>query len=428
MSEAGLEVLIPLGVALLAGLLIGSERERAPAEAGDASLVGGARTHALVALSGALAMLLEPMAGFAPVAVGQLGLMAWLYAGYRDDVHKERRRGLVPEVGLLTAWLLGVTAASDLLPLQDRAMAVLGLAVVVTAVLRTKPRMHAFIRGLRPDDVRAALQFLAVALVMLPLLPDRTYGPLDVLNPHQIGLMVVLIAGLDFAGYVAVRALGPGRGLGLTGLLGGLVSSTAVTLAASGRAREAPALADGTALAVVTASTIMFPRVLLEVAVVNAELLRPLALPFGAMTLTGGVGALLLYLRTRGDKPTSPEIRLVNPFELGPALKFGLLFALVLFISKAAYEYLGQRGTYLAGGLAGLTDVDAITLSMSRLAREGLAEQVAVITIALAAASNTLVKAGLALFIGGRGHGLRVLASLASALAVGAVVFALTLG
>jgi hypothetical protein len=232
--------------------------------------------------------------------------------------------------------------------------------------------------------------------------------------------MVALIAAIDFVGYVAVRALGAGRGLGLTGLVGGLASSTAVTLSMSNRAKESKELATSCALAVLTASTMMFPRVLFEVAVVHRPLLAELWIPLAAMT-AGGIAVLWhFYRRSRGKKSTNSELVLQNPFELSSALKWGFVFVVVLLAAQLLTHYFGRGGTYLAGFLAGTTDVDAITLSIANLAKSGGVEPaVAVTTIIIGTASNTIVKAGMATAIAGWHFGKLVVGGFAVILACG---------
>jgi len=287
-------------------------------------------------------------------------------------------------------------------------------------LLSVKPSLHSLARRASADDVIATLKFLVVAVVVLPLLPDRVMGPLAVLNPRTLGYLVMLITGMSFAGYVAIRALGARKGLAITGLVGGLVSSTAVTLTFSGRARENPALRASCALAVSLASAIMFGRVLVMVAVVNRDLVAPLALPLGAMLLVGLGASWLFYRRSSKDPEVDPHVELSNPVELSAALKFGLFFAGVLLVSKAATTYFGTGAIYLTGILAGTTDVDAITLSMANLAGTGtIAAPVAVTTILLGVASNTVVKAGMALVLGGGAFGGRIALAFGAALAAG---------
>jgi uncharacterized membrane protein (DUF4010 family) len=251
-------------------------------------------------------------------------------------------------------------------------------------------------------DVEATLKFAIISVIILPLLPNETYGPapIDVINPYKIWLMVVLIAGLNFVGYVLVKVLGDEHGLGLTGVLGGLVSSTAVTLSFSQRSRKEPAQAPAFALAIVLAWTIMFVRVVVMVFVVNRSLGSILAVALALLAAAGLLSAFVLWRRSRSGK-TGAVAAGSNPFELGEAIRFGLLFGAVTVAAKAAEAYLGEAGLYLAGAVAGLTDVDAISLSMANLAvSDPGSTVVAARTIVIAVVTNTLVKAGMATSMG----------------------------
>jgi uncharacterized membrane protein (DUF4010 family) len=398
------EPYVSVGIALAAGLLIGLEREQSWRPSKDhGSFLGGVRTYPLFALLGAVSTLLGRVLSVWFPLVGFLGVLTLVALSYADDVKKERDRGLTTEASMLLTFLLGALASSSgvVEPMGRRVIAVAALAVVVTLLLSAKPVLHALVERVSRDDLFATVKFLIVAVLVLPLLPNTTMGPLDVINPFRVGLMVVLIAGISFLGYVAIRVLGPGRGLTVTALLGGLVSSTAVTLSFAGRARKEPALAPVAALAIVLASTIMFARILVEVAAVHLPLLRPLMLPVLAMGTAGVTAAAILYRGARGTNPAPSAVPLSNPFELSSAVRFGLLFAGVLVASKAAELYAGPAGIYAAAALAGTTDVDAITLSTANLARSGLETRVATTTILVGAISNTAVKAAMAAVLGG---------------------------
>jgi uncharacterized membrane protein (DUF4010 family) len=262
--------------------------------------------------------------------------------------------------------------------------------------------------------------------VVLPLLPDRTFGPLDVLNPFDTGLMIVLIAGISFLGYVATRIAGGRRGMAVTGMLGGLVSSTAVTVSLSSRVRESPTTVTLAAVAILTASATMFARILVVAGIVDFHLLPVLMWPIGTMLVVGYGLALVYYLRSRRDLHQTEPVPLRNPFELGLAIKFGLFYAVVVFASKAAQTFLGDRGLYISSILAGLADVDAITISMARFHREGLGAATAATAITLAALTDTAVKAGIAFWLGGRELGMRVAMGLGATLVAGAIVLALS--
>ncbi len=425
MDAAVYQPFASLALALVVGVLIGLERERsAPGteEHNVRSFMGGARTHPLVALSGALSAMLSQGGGGMVLLLSMGGMLAFLVVSYADDVKRGVDRGLTSEVAVLVTFLLGAlcTMPNVVEPLERRALLVASAAVVTTVLLALKPVLHGFIQKATEQDVYATVKFLLVAVVVLPLLPNQTYDPWQVLNPYQIGLMVVLIAGIGFVGYVGTRVLGPGRGMGLTGLVGGLVSSTAVTFSAAARARQDPGAVGGAALACILASTVMTVRVMVEVAVVNLELLKTVAVPLCAMTV-GGLGAAAWFYRESTKETTQANMVFANPFELGSALKFGGLFALILVVTKAATENLGEAGIYAAGALAGVTDVDAITLTMAKLAKDGLDPFVASTTIMLGVGSNTLVKGGVALVMGGRLLGRRVLGAFGVELVLAAV-------
>lgn len=413
-----------LGVALGVGLLIGFEREQAAAaeNAGPAPTMGGVRTYPLVSLGGALATMLSREVGawFVALAFAVIGVLVAI--SYADDVRAGRERGLTSEVAMLVAFVLGALAPTEgiVAPTKDKVIVLFSIAVVVTLVLSLKPALHAIARKTTKVDVYATLKFLLAAVVLLPLLPDRPMGPMDAVNPFQTGLLIVFIAGVGFVGYVAVRALGPGRGLGITGLVGGLVSSTAVTLAASGRARQDPKLAPSCALAVVLANTVMAVRVLVVVAALNTDVARTIAAPVAAIAAVGAVASYVFWRRTHGARIEAGELRVTNPFELSSAVKLGLLITAVLFATKAASRHLGTGGIYVASALAGTTDVDAVSVSMSQLAQAGTALDVAASAILIAIAANTIVKALIAAVVGGWAFGRPLIATSAAVVAAAA--------
>ena len=417
------EPLASLALAAMAGLLIGLERERSkPSDESRLSFLGGARTHPLLALVGGASMLVARETGVVAVVVPFGALVVLIGLNYAGDVWRDVHRGITSEAAFLLSFLLGVLALTrGVLEERQKIFAVASIAVVATFLLSAKPTLHPLARRISTEDVAGTLKFLIVTVVVLPLLPDRTYGPLDVLNPFQIGVLMVLISGLSFAGYAAIRLLGARRGLGLTGIMGGLVSSTAVTLSMARRARERPGIDDSAALAVMLASTVMFVRVFVIVAVVNPGLRGDVLYPMGLGTLAGVAACVVLWLRSGRAKPGAQEIAFSNPFDLTSALEFALLFAVILLGAKGATHYLGTAGTYAAGFVAGLGDVDAITLSMSKLAAGGgaVSHRVAATTIFLGTASNTLTKGVMAAVAGGWRFGRLVLAAQVAVLLAG---------
>jgi len=419
------EPYLSLAVAAAAGMLIGLEREQAaPHHQGTASFIGGARTHPLFALAAAVAMLLQRQVGWAAPIAAFLALVAFLVVNYADDVRRGADRGLTSEAAFLLSFLLGALATSRgvVEPTGHRVVVVAAVAVVATLLLSSKPVLRPFATRVSHGDVTAALKFLIVAVVVLPLLPDRSLGPYGALNPRSLGWMVVLISGISFVGYAAVRLVGAERGLGLTGLVGGLASSTAVTLSMSAKAREEPRLAAPCALAVTVASTVMCARVAVLVGVLNPALLRPLAAPLAGMGL-GGLAAWLWLRRgprqARGEG--GGELVVTNPFELSTAFKFGLFYAAVLVASRFAADQLGAGGIYVTGVVAGSTDVDTIALSMAEMAGVSIPWRVAATSVVLGLFSNTVVKAAMAAFLGGPAFG-RTVAAAFGAMAAGGLI------
>lgn len=384
------------GVALAIGFLVGLQREYAHGGP-DREIVAGERTLALMGLLGCTAamaadVLDSPWPFVVVFLLGAWVAIAYFVSAWRGGV------GLTTETGALVIVLAGALCYWGHLALA----VALGVATVV--LLSLKLEIDTFAQHITREDVVATLKFAVITAIILPVLPNRAFGPppLDVLNPYKIWLMVVFISGISFLGYVLIKVVGARQGIGLTGLLGGLVSSTAVTASFAERSQKEPGLARPFALAITVAWTVMFARVIVEVAALNAALLRVLWLPMAAAALAGLAYCVFLYFSQRTDEEGGVVVS--NPFELGPTIKFGLLYAVILLVSRAAQMYLGNAGVYLSSVLAGLADVDAITLSMAELSRA--AGSVSLVTaeraIVLAAMSNTVVKGGLVLTDGSR--------------------------
>jgi uncharacterized membrane protein (DUF4010 family) len=403
------EVFAGFLVAVAAGALIGIEREQSQALHNRPHL-GGVRTFPLIALTGGLVGLSVHALGIWPVvvAMGILGLL--LGVGYYQEWRAEGSPGITTEIAALITFLLGTLAMLPGLPLAtgQRYLVIIASAAVVMALLSFKQPLHQVVGRFSVDDMYATAKFVILALVVLPLLPNQTYGPFDVLNPFNIGLMVVFIAGVSFMGYVTVRIVGARRGLVLTGFLGGLVSSTAVTVSLASQARQDRKLLGPAAVAMLTAWSTMFVRMLVVVGVLDATLLLKLW-PLGVMAVTGYAASLALYLRLKGEVGRAGELSLRNPFELAPAFGFGLFYAVVIFVSKAAQKLLGDLGLYASSIFSGLADVDAITLAVVRFHQGGLGTRTAVTAITLAALTNTMVKGAIATRLAGAGMGRHVL-------------------
>lgn len=411
-----------LALALVAGMLVGLEREHSrPAPDSGRGFVGGIRTYPLIALVGAVATLLAKQLGPWPLVVAGVGLGALLVMTWHRDAGAGHL-GFTTEASAMLTFLLGALALSSgvVEPLSKRIFVVSAIAVTATVLLSSKTQLREFSSRLSRDDVIATLKFLIVAVVVLPVLPNEAHGPYGALNPFRIGVMVVLIAGIGFVGYVAMRLWGAGRGLLVTAAIGGLVSSTAVTLASAARARKSPALAGLSGLAVIVASSIMLVRVLAAVFALERTLFLALLPPLGAMALISTLVCGFFAWREHASNGHGEQVELTNPFELSSSLKFASFFVVILLASRWAGDTFGANGSYVTGALAGLTDVDAITLSMTNMLKTGQVDVVvAQRTIVLAIMSNTVVKGILAFTLGGAVMGRRVAFTYAATLAGG---------
>ncbi len=392
-----LDLFYRFATALAIGFLLGLQREHAAGQPREASFFAGVRTFPLLALIGCGGALLATESGSAwPLGAAIVlagGLILVAYAGTSAKGH----HGITTEAAAILTVVIGA------LCYYGQTGIAVAVGVVVMALLSLKGELHGLAGKVTREDLIATLKFGVITAIILPVLPNEGLGPppFDVLKPYKIWLMVVLISGLGFLGYLLIKVVGARRGIGITGFLGGLVSSTAVTLTFAERSRREPELARVFAVAVTVAWTTMFARVIVEVAVVNRALLSHVWIPMAAAGAAGLGWALFLFLRQRGGEEEAMEFK--NPFELGPALTFGLLYGVILLVSRLAQTWLGDGGVYASAVLAGLTDVDAITLSMAELSQPGggLDLDVASRAVTLAAMSNTVVKGGLILTSGG---------------------------
>jgi uncharacterized membrane protein (DUF4010 family) len=382
-----------LASALIIGALVGIERERSKALSGNVG-IGGLRTFILFSLIGAVAAWLSQTLGNAWIFVAAVAAVAALaVAGYVVQARvKPTAVGLTTETAAVGVCLLGGACTAGY---TEMALAV---GIAVSAVLAYKEPMHGLVAKLGSDDISAGVKLLAATFIVLPLLPSTAVDPWGVLKPRPLWTLVILIAALSLVGYVATRALGSQRGTAVTGFSGGLVSSTAVTLAFAKQSHEEggktdDALAGGLLLA----WAVMGVRVVVLAAIMFTPLVRPLLLPFGAMTVVTLGAAVVFLRRSRSEQPAAAgEVVLKNPFSLTAAIKFGLLFAVVLIVVAGVERYFSGQGYYLVAALAGLPDVDAITLSMAGLARGGGIDLATTVgTLVVAALANTLLKCGM---------------------------------
>lgn len=386
-----------LGAALVVGLLVGLERGWRERELPDGGRVAGLRTFALIGLLGGVLSVASPDS----VLLAALGLaaVALLFAiSYPRSSESAGTLSITTAVAALATFGLGVLAARGQMALA------IGAAVVVAALLDLKPVLHGWLRLIQPAELNAVLQLGVLTAVVLPLLPDTGYGPYLALNPYRLWLAVILIAALSLLGHLASRLRGARQGLLWTGLLGGMASSTAATLALARSVRSEPALVEAAAAGILGACGVMF----LRMALVVAALQPALALALGGVLLPLAVAcfaaAALMWRRQQaGAQSIQPQTRL---FDLPTAIGFGLVLGIVAVLARAAHEALGVGGIYTVAFLSGLADVDAMVISSAQmLAQDEVTATVATVAILLATVANMLAKATMAWSIGGRALG-----------------------
>lgn len=404
---------VGLAASLALGLLIGLERGWRERELSDGGRVAGLRTFALTGLLGGLLATLFDDFGPWPLLGGLIGVSLLLAVSYRAASKTSGNLSITSAVAMLLTLVLGAIAAHGAIALA------LAAAVVVAVLLDLKPTLHRWLHLIEHRELTAALQLLVLSVVILPNLPDQGYGPYLALNPYRLWWAVVLIAGLSLAGHIAMRATGPQRGVFWTGVLGGLASSTAATLALARHARKQPALAVAAAAGILAACAVMFVRM----AVLAVSIQPALALHLGAPLVLTGVlmfGLAIWQWRRRGASTVSgADMETVAPFDLGTALGFGAFLAVMAVLIPAVQQWLGTPGVYALAALSGVADVDATVISVTRLHGDtGLSATTTVTALALTALTNMVTKAAIARTTGGAALGWLVLRGYAITIAV----------
>jgi uncharacterized membrane protein (DUF4010 family) len=388
--ELSFDALPAFATSLAIGLLIGLERERRP------EAKAGLRTFALVSLFGTLsAMLSERLASPWILAVALLTTGLMIIAAYLQDDSTKTDPGTTTVAAVQVAFCLGAVVWFG-----QGTLAVM-LAILATVLLYFKAELKGLTERLTRTDLVSILQFAVLSFVVLPILPDRSYPPFDALNPHQVWLMVVLIAGVSLAGYIALRVFGPRAGAPLLGVLGGLVSSTATTTVYARHARSQDNMVALSVVVILLANLVVLVRIGVLMAVAAPRVL-PALLPVLASALAFGFAATLLRWRGIKSGGATPMPQVTNPTEMRTALAFGAAYALVLVLAAALNNAFGAEGLYVVALVSGLTDVDAITLSSARLFELGqLQSREATVAVTLALLSNLGFKLGIVMVVGG---------------------------
>jgi uncharacterized membrane protein (DUF4010 family) len=346
------------------GSLIGLERERNHGK-GMLHEFGGIRTMALVSTLG---FLIYDVFFATPVlfALFTGAYLLLLVASYVMSSYQNKTSGATTEIAGFFAFLIGILVGMD----QELYATIVTLLLVLT--LYFKDPLHNFAHRIGKEEFYDTIKFIVVAFVVLPLLPNAVFGPLDVFNPYEIWLVVVLISSISFASYIAIKLVGPKKGIGLSGFLGGFISSTAVSMSFSELSKRNLKVVNPFIFAILIASSAMFIRVIITVSILNPDLVSYVYAPLLGMALTGFILCAYYWFKKGGQpmKSVSAEsLHLKSPFQLTSAVKFALFFAAMIFISKFAVTYFGSNGIYFTAFLSGLVDVDAISVSMASSAR-----------------------------------------------------------
>jgi uncharacterized membrane protein (DUF4010 family) len=398
-----------LAVATAIGFLIGFEREWRHKEDDKQRNFAGARTFALTAFAGGLAALLDD--GLLLLSVGLAAVAALSVAAYWAQAREKPGAGGTTEIALLGAYLLGAVAAEGQMVLA--AAAGVGAAIL----LASKPRIAGLARAINQREIGAALRFLAISMIVLPILPDQGYGPHGALNPRSIWWMVVLISGLSFVGYWLTKLRGSG-GVVLTGMVGALASSTAATLSLARLVRDGTATPFAGAAGIVAANAVMAGRVAVLLALISIPGLVSILPSIAAAIAVSAAAAVMLWRR---QDEAAVEVRVGNPMEMKPALMFAAILTAIALASRFALDRFGAQGLYVVAGVTGLADVDAMTLTAARQAAGGaISSATAGTAVLIAMAVNTMTKGAMAWGIAGSAVGLRVAAALLAAIAAGA--------
>lgn len=396
MPDLSLTFLHGLIVSLSLGAIIGMVRQWADQQEHDGAEIAGIRTYGLWALVGCVAAYLSDFQSVVVFPVTMAVIAIFLIASNFVEKAPDRHLGLTSfTVALLTFFIGGLVYWGEFL-------AGIVITAAIMLLIATKPFFHDWTRRLTREDIYSIVQFAAVTGLILPLVPNQGYGYLNAFNPFSIWLMVVLISGLGFVGYVAMRLIGTKSGIALTGFAGGLASSTATTLALSRNSKADPALAPLLAVGIIIANTVMLARIAVIVAALHWDLFRQILVPFVLIALPGI--AWTIWAVTRRKKETevvTPQVK--NPLSLKIAIKFALLYAVIVFLVKLTQEAGAEAGFIPIAFLSGLTDMDAISLSLANLVRdENILVTRAAQGIIIAALSNTLFKGAFALIAGHR--------------------------
>lgn len=414
-----LSPILGLTISLLLGLLVGIQRGWVSRNKASGERIAGIRTHALIGLLGGLCGLLSTIFSELILGLTFLSLSILVTAAYINSQKSNADNSITGLIGILLTFVFGA------LVLLGQAIVAASAAVITVFILDNKSEIHGALKKLEDHELDAGLRLLLISVVMLPLLPNQGYGPWNAINPYELWWMVVLIATISFVGYFAMKIGGPEKGIMFTSFFAGLSSSTALTLHFSKLSKDQPSLSPLLACGILAACGTMFPRLLFVAGVINRELLADLWLPVIVMMVCCYLPAFIIWRRNRDLKFEHPTAK-QNPLELSSAFMFGLILLVIMLLSKALQSWFGDLGILLLSVASGITDVDAITLTLSRDTANHLPISTAVLGITIAASVNSLVKGSMAAAIGHRSLAIRVMLPLFVAVILGLITAYLT--
>lgn len=386
-----LGVLLSMGI----GLILGLEREYDKIK--DEQGYAGIRTFPILAIIGfMLGSLYETYTPWL-VIVSLATIILFLAISHLSIVQKHSMTGITTNLALIATFILGVMVSTHLYKES------IATAVIVVTLLSLKTTFRSFIKNITPVELFAFIKFSIISLLILPFLPDKDYGPEGLLNPFEIGAIIVIVSFLNFIGYFLVKYVGSKKGILLTAILGGLISSTAVTWIYASRSKESPELSKKYAAGIIIASAIMYPRLAVLAYIFNSATLSYLIIPFALLTVVCLVASLLL-IRKDTEQPNT-DINLGNPLNIWNAIGFGGIYVAILFAVFYGNKFFGESGLYYSALIAGLADTDAITISMVKFALLDEKLILASNVIIAATLSNMTVKLGIAFFKGSKKTG-----------------------
>lgn len=385
-----MQLLVRMGLILLLGFLVGLERGWSFQKKKEGERTAGIRTFTLIALSGGLWGVLYDHVGELILGIALVGFTLIIMTGYFQHAKKTGTLGLTTEIAAFLTFTIGIAVIQGYIILS------VSVTIVMVLLLSIKPKLHKWVKTIEPNELYSGILFLIISAILLPLLPNRGYGPGEVLNPFELWGMVVLIAGISYIGYFSMKYMGKEKGILFTSFTGSLVSSLAVTVTLgkfSSKVKSTDVLIIGILIATFTA----LGRVLLLVILFNPSLMKIMGIPVAVMAIVALAAAIYVSKTSESDKSAS-RFKLRNPLQLSTAIQFGIVLAVVMLLSEFSRQWFGDMGIYGLSLISGMVDIDSITLTLLDMGGENLTESIAANGIILAAMTNTLIKGGIFTF------------------------------